>query len=347
MPIFRTAGGRRVGPEEGRALTTILLKIAFMQFFGWWRKRLAEAMPFLFPDPDQRVRSGLSVDTVGEDLILPGNLPAGEKVMLRLDPKSVLFNSRSYPFAVIGSVGELLQAEVDELTPFSSSDVVISHRLDRPDWLRRHFSVNFAVIRRRTLGELFQKVRDAGLTPAGATVGSAGQLFFFPFGEAGEKDRDRQLGGMIRGLVALALLFAVAFIPSMKLGQITEERGEQLQAAREEAQKTTPILERVQSVTESLKLLEEHREPSKSALYVLSELSRIFPRDSWLDSFEIESGRLRIVGFSPTPADVVTALSQSAMLTDIQYRAAGVRDQSRDAERFELTAQLAEAGLKP
>ena len=328
-------------------MTTILIKIAFMQFFGWWRKHLAEAMPYLFSDPDHRAGPGLTVDTVGEDLILPENLTVGEKVMLRLDPKSVLFNSRSYPFAVISSVAELLQAEVDELTPFSSQDVEISHRLDRPDWVRRHFSVNFAVIRRRTLGDFFQKVRDAGLTPTGAKVGSAGQIFFFPFEEAGDKDRDRPLAGMIRWLVVLALLFAVAFIPSMKLGQITKERSEQLQAAREEARKSTPILERAQSVTESLKLLEERREPSKSALYVLSELSRIIPRDSWLDSFELESGRLRIVGFSPTPADVVTALSQSTMLTDIQYRAAGARDQSRDAERFELTAQLVEAGLKP
>ena len=318
-----------------------------MQFFGWWRKRLAEAMPFLFSDPDQQARSGVTVDTVGEDLILPDDLPVGEKVMLQLDPKSVLFNSRSYPFNVISSVAELLQAEVDELTPFSSKDVVISHRLDRPDWSRRHFSVKFAVIRRRSLGDLFQKVRDAGLTPAGAKVRSAGRLFFFPFGDTDHKDRDRPFDGMIRWLVALALLFAVAFIPSMKLGQIAKERGDQLQAAREEAQKSTPILERVQSVTESLKLLDEHRDPAKSALYVLSELSRIFPADSWLDSFEIEGGRLRIVGFSPTPADVVTALSQSTMLTDIQYRAAGVRDQSRDAERFELTAQLVEAGLKP
>ena len=328
-------------------MTTILLKIAFMQFFGWWRKRLAEAMPFLFSDPDQRARSGVTVEAVGEDLILPDDVAIGEKVMLQLDPKSVLFNSRSYPFNVISSVAELLQAEVDELTPFSSNDVVISHRLDKPDWSRRDFSVNFAVIRRRTLGELFRKVLDAGLTPAGAKVGSAGQLFFFPFADTDEKDRDRPLHGMIRWLVALALLFAVAFIPSMKLGQIAKERGDQLQAAREDAQKTTPILERVQSVTESLKLLEERREPSKSALYVLSELSRIIPRDAWLDSLEIEDGRLRIVGFSPTPADVVTALSQSTMLTDIQYRAAGVRDQIRDAERFELTAQLVDAGLKP
>lgn len=304
-------------------------------------------MPFLFSDPDQRGRSGVTVEAVGEDLILPDDVAIGEKVMLQLDPKSVLFNSRSYPFNVISSVAELLQAEVDELTPFSSNDVVISHRLDKPDWSRRHFSVNFAVIRRRTLGDLFQKVRDAGLTPAGAKVGSAGQLFFFPFGDTDEKDRGRPLDGMIRWLVALALLFAVAFIPSMKLGQITKERSDQLQAAREEVQKSTPILERVQSVTESLKLLEERREPSKSVLYVLSELSRIFPRDAWLDSFEIEDSRLRIVGFSPTPADVVTALSQSTMLTDIQYRAAGVRDQSRDAERFELTAQLVDAGLKP
>lgn len=318
-----------------------------MQFFGWWRKRLAEAMPFLFSDPDQRARSGVTVDTVGEDLNLPEDLPVGEKVMLQLDPKSVLFNSRSYPFNVISSVAELLQAEIDELTPFSSKDVVISHKLDRPDWSRRHFSVNFAVIRRRTLGDLFQKVRDVGLIPAGAKVGSAGQQFFFPLGDTDEKDRDRPLDGMIRWLVALALLFAIAFIPSMKLAQITKERGDQLQAAREEAQKSTPILERVQSVTESLKQLEGHREPSKSALYVLSELSRIIPQDSWLDSFEIEGGRLRIVGFSPTPADVVTALSQSTLLTDIQYRAAGVRDQIRDAERFELTAQLVEAGLKP
>ncbi len=328
-------------------MTTILLKIAFMQFFGWWRKRLAEAMPFLFSDPDQPARSGVTVDTVGEDLILPDDLPVGEKVMLQLDPKSVLFNSRSYPFNVINSVAELLQAEVDELTPFSSKDVVISHRLDRPDWSRRHFSVNFAVIRRRALGDLFQKIRNAGLTPAGAQVGSAGQLFFFPFADTGEKGRGRPLDGMIRWLVALALLFAVAFIPSMKLGQITKERDDQLLAAREEAQKSMPILERVQAVTESLKLLEERREPSKSALYVLSELSQIFPQDSWLDSFEMEGSRLRIVGFSPTPADVVTVLSQSTMFTDIQYRAAGMRDQSRDAERFELTAQLVDAGLKP
>lgn len=328
-------------------MTTVMLKIAWMQFFAWWRKHLAGALPYLFPDPDQEAHPGVSVAARGGELVLPEGLGVAEKVVIELEPSSVLFNARSYPFNVIGSVAELLRAEIDELTPFASEDVLISHRLDRPDWSGRQYSVTFAVIRKEILGGLFQKAESAGLRPLGANAASGGERYFFPAGGAGKGTGKRPFGGVIRGLVALLLLFAVAFIPSMKLGQITSQRGEQLQAAREEAQRSAPVLERVQWITESLKRLEEHRAPTKSTLYVLSELSKIIPRDSWLDSFELDSGRLRIVGFSPTPAEVVTALSQSAMLTNIQYRAVGTRDRDRNAERFELTAQIVDPGAAP
>ena len=214
-------------------MTTIVIRIAIMQFFGWWKGHLAAAMPFLFPDPYRGIRIAVAADAAGAELTLPDDPEPGQSVMVQLDPASVLIEARDYPFAVIGSVGELLEAEVDELTPFSSGDVLISHRLEAPDWSRRQFSVRFAVIRRQVLERLFEMVREAGFTPAGARVGADGAPFIFAPGDSGNVTSGWSLGGTIRWLVAVALFFAVAFIPSMKLGQITAERSVELQAARE------------------------------------------------------------------------------------------------------------------
>ena len=41
-----------------------------MQFFGWWKGHLAEAMPFLFPDPDRTNNFwGRQVDDAGNVII--------------------------------------------------------------------------------------------------------------------------------------------------------------------------------------------------------------------------------------------------------------------------------------
>ena len=118
-------------------MTTTLIRIAIMQFFGWWKGHLAEAMPFLFPDLDRGIRTVMAAGGAGAELDLPQDLKPGESVMVQLDPSSVLIEARNYPFNVIDSVAELLEAEVDELTPFSSAEVQISHRLEAPDWSRR------------------------------------------------------------------------------------------------------------------------------------------------------------------------------------------------------------------
>lgn len=315
-----------------------------MQFFRWWRRRLSEALPVLFSDPDHAGADGVTIRSDGSELHLPENIKAGQRIIVEVDPAEVLFNIRDYPFAVLGSVGDLLRAEIEELTPFSAADAAIAYKLDRPDWSQRRYRVKFAVIARNTLRRLFGTIEAAGLTPAGARVGSDGEIFFFPADDSEPVPKSPRVTSVARGLVAVALLFGVAVVPSMKVGEIAEARSLEVDAARSGATQSAAIQARVRAVNESIALLASLRRETLSPLFVLAELSRQMPRDSWLDTFEIDSGRLRIVGFARNPADVVTALSQSALLTEIQYRAAGTRRGASDAERFELTARLSAEG---
>lgn len=326
--------------QSNISLTTISLRVAFRQFFDWWSAALGAALPSLF-----RASTG----SLGAAPVLePGEAPgAGSGALVyRLDAEAVLVNSRSYPFDVIDSIDDLLLAEVDRLTPFTADEVRLTHHIDGYDWKARELSVKFAVVQKVVAEAAIERAVARGATPDGLAHIENNIRFDFPRDAQGQQRnlRRARVQRNLWAVLALLLFVLAVFTPALQMNREAEALSARLETLRGQADAGATLRDRAAGVEESLRLLRAHGEQTVSPLAMLSHLTETLPDDAWLISVDLRGDQLRITGYAKAPTELVTRITASPRLTDIQYRASGARDPRLNAERFDLTATIVKPG---
>ena len=328
--------------ETGGIVTTYVFRIAFRQFWTWWTARLVEVLPRAL------VRgSGLEtrpdypeIDIADGNVSPPAGEGAGKIVLIRQPARNVLVRSTRYPFHAANIIPDLLAAEVDRFTPFDAADVVLAHQVVEYDWAAKEITVLFAAIRRDILSRLFEQALAAGYMPAGAVTGERDlPLLFAKPGSAGSFGRTRaRFNGW---MAAAALVFLVALaLPSLLMEREYTALSARLSEVRASAEAGAGSVEQANRIENTRRFMDQRLGETVPPLVLLSELSRLMPRDSWITSLNLQGDKLTLQGNAPKASDVVTVLVGSSMLSEVQYQSSITRDPRSNLERFSISAVI-------
>lgn len=331
--------------EAGGIITTDVLKIAPRQFWHWWRRRLSEALPaFLlrlwrgrgadnYPEIEVvQGPGGVSVETIGSIA------PDSDEVLIRLPIDAVLFRVARYPFQVADAIPDLLAAEVDRFTPFEVDEVMLDHRIISYDWSNREIAVLVAAIGRNALTRSFAAARASGHVPVGAVVSKDDQTLRFADPDAitihGARARRPdwlKMAVIVAGLVVLAL-------PTIMIERHKVRLSDRLSQVRTSAQSSAGAIELARNAEAKRVFVTQILGQTVQPMELLSELSSVMPRDSWVTSFTLQGSRITIQGNSASASTVLTALAGSSLFGNVEYRSSITRDPRTGTERFEITA---------
>ncbi len=108
--------------------------------------------------------------------------------------------------------------------------------------------------------------------------------------------------------------------------------------------KTSGFLEerkKIESVYEKKKFLDDFQTRRSLNIKVLSELSRVLPKDSWLASMSVdEKGKIEIEGFARRAANIIEPLSKTKLFKKIEFAAPVMSQES--GEKFSIRMELAD-----
>lgn len=85
--------------------------------------------------------------------------------------------------------------------------------------------------------------------------------------------------------------------------------------------------------------------PRQKVISVLNRLNQLIPTDSWIISFQIEAGAIKVEGYSPNPTQLVEILSEIPEFTDVEGGNL-IIERGREEYKFTIHLKLKDFDLK-
>jgi Tfp pilus assembly protein PilN len=238
---------------------------------------------------------------------------------------------------------ETLNMELDRFTRFEHTKVYFDHAVVETNHEAGTITLDLAIVERAVVDEPTTALRNAGLRPSGAHLWKEGakspdaSFFSLP---AGPSVRTVRLTTAALVALVLALDIAAAYAPlGLKIDALVD-----LQARLEIIK---PKVERALELERTLTELRNRdaylialRNQAPSMSEVAGELARALPDSAWLEQLQIGEGRVQLEGFAGVSAELVAALDDSPLMSDVRFEWPVSADATVSADRFDISARL-------
>lgn len=343
-------------------------KSGLAAFLRWWRDELVGALSprwreWLAPDPTvltiepeaegwrvRRLRGGRieAEDQAGrepESLALAlGRISPGPDVVprqvLMLPASEALRRRIVLPAAAEEHLGQVLSYEMDRHTPFRADQVYFDHRIQRRDEVARHLAIDLVAIPRAELDG-----RLAALPSAldAADIADDGRPAGFNLLPADRRARrvDRRLRLNVILLLGALVLAWLVMAQSLALReQALEALGEEVAAARSEANQSAALKRQLRDAIDGASFLARRKAEQPVAVDVLVEVTRLVPDDTWLERLSFVGSQVQLQGQSARADKLIGILTESKCLANPQFQGIIQPDGATGKERFSLAAEL-------
>lgn len=267
-------------------------------------------------------------------------LQKGLDLVFRISAKSAFFRRVGLPSAAAENLRQVIEFEMDRLTPFTSSDVYFDFRILEAGNETTPLIVNLALVPRKLIDPWLDVGTAAGLSVAGliAEGGWDGMNLL------DATRRRKGLGGtgvnwglsILVGLMSLVVLG----IPLWQKRSIAMDLEREVAQLSPQANVVAELRTKLEKAVKASQYLVEKRENTLFTLDVLLEATRILPDTTWAEQLEYHNGILELRGESENAAALIGVLSASNMFTDIGFRSPVVQQQGSNRERFHIAAQV-------
>ncbi len=266
-------------------------------------------------------------------------------MVLRLPGVSCLSKIVNLPFAAEENLRQVLAFEMDRHTPYRAGDVYFGFRvLDRAAAGQR-LHVLLSVVPRTAIDGALQRIAALGVRPSVAELadqdGSAGSLRAISLG-AGEDTPQHRSRSMDLALATLALVLLTGVLAQPLLQKRSALKDLQATAAlaQGEAAETARLRERLEQTTGALGRMIGRREATPLAVEIIDALTQLLPDDTWLQSLELNAGKLVIQGQARTATRLIELLEASGRFHNPTFQAPVQVNPQTSTERFNIAVQV-------
>lgn len=266
--------------------------------------------------------------------------PAPAFMAVELPESLLLRRTLTTPVMQRADLESAVWLDVRGASPFAPEDLVwgysvrpqgdASQRIEIALASRQHVS--------RHLGEASGRL-PSGITPEAWAWGShAEPVVLSGFGEGRRLHNQgtwQRTGYLLLGL-ALVLLAAIAITPTAQLRLRAIEAVNAYTAA---AQKAAPLLQKREALlkaTEHLSALEQSLADRVEPLAMMDLLTRVLPDDTYLQTLNLQGGKVTISGQTANAAALMQRLSAEPGLLDVRAPVAAMRVPGASKETFSI-----------
>lgn len=268
--------------------------------------------------------------------------PAARGVLM-LPGDAVLVHRLALPLAVGRDLAQVMSFELDRFTPFSADQVYYAVRRDGIE--EQQVRVSLALVRREYLDHCLERCAAQGVGLEAVDVpdaqGAPMGINLLPGGCAtGNESRGR---GLVRvlSLVCCALVVAIALMWIHNRETALVAMQTEVQALHRQAEEATALRSVRDQSRNALLFLLERRSGRPSRAQLLSELTGCLPRDTWLQSLEMNAnGQIDMSGLSTHASALIGQIKGCEHVLDAQFVGVIQPDPASGRERFYLRARV-------
>jgi general secretion pathway protein L len=339
---------------------------AIENFFNWWGRQMAD---LLLPVTARFVARVPDALLIMLDPALPGHvrllhrrgarvipdktIPAsgdtetwrralgrgrGELVVLAL-AAPLLLRRVVLPLAAEPNLDRVLGYEMDRLTPFAAADVFYTHKVLTRDRSKGQVCAELAVIPRTWVGDLVDRLTDAGASPAWLEApGPDGIPRQIPLSHEAPARAARgltRLGWIVCAVLAAAIVAVPPIRQSMALGEVEA----QIELLRPRVEQAEALRTRIAANTSGAGQIAAARRDATAVLRILALLTDLLPDDTWLTGLRLNGHKATLEGVSATATKLIGALAAEPTLKNPAFAAPVVRSPS-GADIFTIQAEF-------
>lgn len=356
---------------------------SLQRFWRWWRGELVAMMPawmrrpepdplaydqFLLPaspaTPELRLRRQ---QTTGEpdarSFPLGGDLAAQRESVLAalrgasadrkapppeavvvLPAERVLRRRLTLPLAAEDNLRQVLEFQIEQLTPFTLAQVHFGHRVVSRDPERGLLQVDFCATPRTGADEALKALTAWGIAVRGlvALPGREGEAPINLLPQAQPPMPPvwrRALWPWLAALVVLLALAALA-LPIVIKREASIALLPWLDKARAAAEATDALRKEVEARIEERNFLPAKKLQRPPVVADIEELSRVLPDDTWVQQLDIKGNEVQIQGETGSSARLIGLFEQSALFTNASYKASLTKGSAPGTERYHLALDI-------
>jgi general secretion pathway protein L len=112
-------------------------------------------------------------------------------------------------------------------------------------------------------------------------------------------------------------------------------------------QKVEQLRDRVQAEQQTYNLLSEKKRTQPSAILLLDELTRLLPKDTWVQQLNLNGNTLQIQGDTGSASKLIGLIENSRVLSGASFTAPLTKGAGENTEHFQLSAQVDTSSLVP
>lgn len=366
-------------PDERR----LQLPPTLQRFWRWWSGELKAIMPAWMrrpePDPlayDQFLLPASAVATelrlrrrnaTGESearsFPLGGDLASQrESVLAALRPDSadrkaqppeavvvvpaerVLRRRLTLPVAAEDNLRQVLEFQIEQLTPFTLAQVHFGHRVVSRDSGRGLLQVDFCATPRTGADEALKALAAWGVACRGlvALPGREGEAPINLLPQAQPPRASvwrRALWPWLAALVVLLALAALA-LPIVIKREASIALLPWLDKARAAAEATDALRKEVEGRLDAYNFAPLKKIQRPAILIMLEELTRVLPDDTWVTQVDIKGTEVQIQGETGSSSKLVGLFEQSSVFSNASFRSPLTKGASLGAERYFLALEI-------
>lgn len=344
------------------------------EFLAWWMQQLASLLPARWREADGRGTDALVVgaDAGGGEAELstrrngrlaslgrfaldaPGLARAeavlsrrglraagqAQTTVLRLPAAMLLERDVSLPLAAERDPEQVLQFEMDRLTPFEAGEVFWTWAVRARDRARARLHLRVSLVPQASVRPLLEALESIGVVPRTLEFATASgtRRIGMAHGRAGGGRRNRLLA-LVAGCGLLAAAAAVTpFVQQSLAARAVDRRIAMLGPDVGAAEALRARITR-EAAGKDVLVAEQGR--VGDALAALAAVTDILPDDTYLTDFTLRSRRMVMNGRSASAARLIGLLSSDPLLRAPSFLAPVTRSETGRADLFSIRAELA------
>jgi general secretion pathway protein L len=265
-------------------------------------------------------------------------------VALILPASQVLRKNITLPLATEENLRQVIEFQLEQLTPFPPDQVHFGYRLVGRDVERGQLTVEFAATSRSivdpaltvlsTTGALVKAVLAEDMTTKGrwnnllADSASTNNLPWF-------KGLNAWLSAAF-----LLLLIAVMVAPLLVKREAVVQLLPWVQKGKVAAEAADGLRGQLEARVEQHNFLLEKKRAAAPMVIALEELTRVLPDDTWVLQLDVKGKEMVILGESSSAVKLIGLFEQSPILREASFRAPLTKGQSPGIERYQLAVQI-------
>lgn len=271
------------------------------------------------------------------------NAPPPEAVLVVL-PERVLRRRLTLPVAAEDNLRQVLEFQIEQLTPFTLAQVHFGHRVVSRDPERGLLQVDFCATPRTGADEALKALAAWGVAVRGlvALPGREGEAPINLLPQAQPPMPPvwrRALWPWLAALVVLLALAALA-LPIVIKREASIALLPWLDKARAAAEATDALRKEVEGRLDAYNFAPLKKIQRPAILTTLEELTRVLPDDTWVTQVDIKGTEVQIQGETGSSSKLVGLFEQSTVFTNASFRSPLTKGASPGTERYFLALEI-------